>query len=70
MEELKTFCEDANMQYHKLLGYAKTRWLLLLPALERVLQMFLPLKKYILAQEEKCPVLFQNFVEDPCSEKC
>lgn len=31
---LKTFCEEASVEYKKLLGYSKTRWLALMPAIE------------------------------------
>jgi hypothetical protein len=46
VEALKEFCNEANTEYKKLLGYSKTRWLALMPALERVLKMFQPLKNY------------------------
>ena len=65
--ELKTFCDDVEVQYKKLLGYCKTRWLALLPAIERVLQMYLPLKSYFVSQD-KCPVVLHNFFKDGSSE--
>lgn len=67
VEELKTFCDDVEVQYKKMLGYSKTRWLALLPAVERILQMYKPLKSYFLSQE-KCPVVITNFFSDECSE--
>lgn len=33
VENLKDFCEEAEMQYKRMLGYSKTRWLALSPAL-------------------------------------
>lgn len=50
-----------------MLGYGKTRWLALMPALERVLKMYQPLKNYFLSIE-KCPLLLKNFFENPTSE--
>ena len=65
--ELQTFCDEVDVMYKKILGYCKTRWLALLPAVERVLKMFVPLKSYFLSQN-KCPLVLQNFFSDPCSE--
>ena len=58
--ELKIFCDEVEVMYKKMLDYCKTRWLALLPAVERVLRMFCPLQSYFLSQE-KCPVILQNF---------
>lgn len=44
-EALKSFCEEADIEYLKLLGYAKTRFLALGPAIKRILHLFEPLKK-------------------------
>lgn len=41
---LQEFCETAGVEYFKLLGYAKTRFLALGPAIKRVLQLYEPLK--------------------------
>lgn len=46
---------------------SKTRWLTLLPAVERILQLFLPLKSYFLSAE-KCPIYTQNFFENDILE--
>jgi hypothetical protein len=35
--QLEEFCDFVDVEYRKLLGYSKTRWLALLPAVERVL---------------------------------
>lgn len=43
---LKSFCDEADEEYVKLLGYVKTRFLALKPAAKRILQMFAPLKTY------------------------
>lgn len=67
VEKFKEFCEEASVQYHKLLGYSKTRWLALMPAVERVLKLFVPLKEYFLTND-KCPRLIKDFFENPAAE--
>ncbi|KAL0901818.1 hypothetical protein ABMA27_006985 [Loxostege sticticalis] len=67
VENLKEFCEEAEMQYKKMLGYSKTRWLALSSSVERILQMYAPLKSYFLSQE-KCPAALHNFFSNECSE--
>jgi hypothetical protein len=54
VESLKQFCEESDVQYKQLLGYSKTRWLALMPAVERILKMFAPMRSYFLSLE-KCP---------------
>lgn len=60
IEQLKEFCDDAEVQYKKLLGYSKTRWLTLLRDLDKLLKLFKPLKSYFL-NLEKCPMIQNNF---------
>ena len=67
VQSLKEFCEEASVQYKNLLGYSKTRWLALLPAVERVLKLFEPLKSYFLSLE-KCPKILQSFFENELAE--
>lgn len=66
-EALKEFCAEVGTEYQKLLGYSKTRWLALMPAIERVLKLFRPLKNYFLSID-KCPNILKTFFEDPSSE--
>lgn len=68
VEILKQFCDEAEVQYKKLLGYSKTRWLTLLPALDRVLQLFEPLKAYFL-NRDKCPTILKTFFNGELSEE-
>lgn len=49
-----------------MLGTSRTRWLALLPAVERILQLFKPLKSYFLSNE-KCPKI-KNFFSNDQSE--
>lgn len=67
VESFKEFCEEAAVEYKKLLGYSKTRWLALMPAVERLLKLFQPLKTYFLAND-KSPKLIKDFFNDPCAE--
>ena len=67
VNKLTEFCESAAVEYQRILGYSKTRWLALLPAIERILKLFDPLKEYFLALE-KCPVVLQNFFKDESAE--
>ena len=67
VETLKNFCGFLESDFSMILGYSQTRWLALLPAIERVLQMFLPLKAYFQSQE-KCPKLILKFFENPMAE--
>ena len=67
VETLKEFCDFVDIEYKKLLGYSKTRWLALMPAVERILRMFNGLKAYFLSQN-KCPVMIRHFFENPQAE--
>ena len=66
-ERLKDFCEFVDVEYHNILSSGKTRWLSLLPAVERLIAMFEPLHSFFLS-EAKCPRAVKNFFEDPVSE--
>ena len=46
--KLKEFCESIDVEYKNVLSYCGTRWLSLLPSLERILQIFQPLKERLL----------------------
>lgn len=48
-EELRKFCEEVDTEYSKVLGYAKTRFLALAPAVERIIALFDALKNYFTA---------------------
>ncbi|KAK8758592.1 hypothetical protein V5799_003777 [Amblyomma americanum] len=67
VESFKEFCDFASVEYQRLLGYSKTRWLALMPAVERVLKLYPALKAYFLSID-KCPSLIKSFFEDPCGE--
>jgi hypothetical protein len=67
VEKLKEFCEFADVEYKELLGYSKTRWLALMPAVERILLIFEGLKSYFLSLPQ-CPVVIKTFLDNPLSE--
>lgn len=69
VESLKDYCNyvSDSTEYQKVLGFSKTRWLAFLPAIERLLSMFEPLKGYFWG-EEKCPRVIRNFFEDRSSK--
>jgi hypothetical protein len=48
-QELQKFCEEVDTEYSKVLGYAKTRFLALAPAVERIIVLFDALKDYFIA---------------------
>lgn len=63
VEALRKFCEDVDQEYLQILGYAKTRFLALSPALERIILLFDVLKRYFstLPKGEK---LLKDFYAD------
>lgn len=67
VEELKDYCNYVDNEYSQILGYSKTRWLSLLPAVSRLREMFLPLKVYFLSQKH-CPYILKMFFEDESAE--
>lgn len=67
VEELKDFCNYVSVEYQQILGYCKSRWLSMLPAIERLIAMFKPLKTYFLSQT-MCPSVLKNFFNDQAAE--
>lgn len=67
VEALKSICEVEEIEYAQLLGYAKTRFLALGPAIGRLLQVYDPLRIYFM-QLNDCPVKIRTFFESPLSK--
>lgn len=67
VEALKILCDAADMEYTKLLGYAKTRFLALGPAIGTILKLFDPLKEYFLGLR-RCPIFLKTFFESPLAK--
>lgn len=66
VEELKSICVDMDVQYSQLLGYAKTRFLAMGPAVGRILSLFDALKRYFLAQSGES--FLKKFFDEPFSK--
>lgn len=67
VEALKAICEASDIEYKKLLGYAKTRYLALGPAIASILKLWEPLKKFFLG-EKKCPAVLDQFFKSASSK--
>jgi hypothetical protein len=72
--ELKSFFEFVDLQYRDLLRHVTTRWLSLLPALDRLLLNWPALRAYFVSQgEEECTkMIWESFrdEEDDCLPLC
>lgn len=66
VEQFKEFCDFVNVEFKNILGTVKTRWLSLLPAVTRILDLFPALKTYFLTQD-KCPTILKQFFDNPVS---
>jgi len=66
VEHLKEFCKYANVKYKNILGSVKTRWLSVLPAITRIIDIYPDLKSYF-EKQEKCPTILKSFFNDPIS---
>uniref|UniRef100_A0A674CR22 DUF4371 domain-containing protein n=1 Tax=Salmo trutta TaxID=8032 RepID=A0A674CR22_SALTR len=67
VERPKSFYEFVGQEYHNILGHSNVRWLSMLPALERVLKMYVSLKSFFLS-EDKSLVVQRTMFEDPLTE--
>ena len=63
-EALKKFCFEAAEQYMPLVKHSSTRFLSLLPAMNRVIDMYEPLEKYF-GTTEKVPTTISSFFSNP-----
>lgn len=59
-EELKKFCSFVDTEYKKVLKHSKTRWLSLMPTVERILYLYAALKSYFNSIDSP-PKLLENF---------
>lgn len=64
---LQEMCESANTEYKKLLGYAKTRFLALGPAIKRILHLYDALQDYFISLP-KGEKLLKEFFQKPDSK--
>ena len=65
--ELKNFCEFVDIEYQRILQHSNIRFLSLLPALQRILEMFEGLKSYFNSQEG-CPTFIKKCFEEPTQD--
>lgn len=67
VEALKTLCDLIDVEYTKIKGCPKTRFLAMGPALTAVLKVYEPLSEYF-RNFRRCPKILKEFFEDPCSK--
>jgi hypothetical protein len=65
-ESLKQFCDFVNVEYETLLSHSRTRWLSLLPAVNKIITLYDGLKSFFLS-EKKPPFVIKRFFESPLS---
>jgi hypothetical protein len=65
--QLKEFCEFVDLEYRKVLQHGNAQFLSLLPAIERILQIYEGLKSYFCSQEH-CPDIIKKFFDNNCGE--
>jgi hypothetical protein len=65
-ESLKEFCSFAEVEYKNLPCHAKTRWMTLLQAIKRIVDIYDGLKAYFLSTD-RWPHMLKIFFEDPTS---
>lgn len=63
VENLKEFCENADVEFTMLTNHCSTRFLSLQPAVSKVIQMFEPLKSFF-RQADGCPDTVAKFFAD------
>ncbi|CAH1098872.1 unnamed protein product [Psylliodes chrysocephalus] len=66
-EKLKVFCSFVNINHQNLLSHSRTRWLSLMPAVERILKLWTPLK-FLFDSEKRPPKIISDFFKRPISE--
>ena len=62
VDKMKDFCEFTSTQYKDVLRHVTTRWLSLLPAVQRILECWPSLQSYFLSlSEDNCATLIWAF---------
>ncbi|CAF4530924.1 unnamed protein product [Rotaria socialis] len=63
IDELKQYYEFYEQDFKAILKHIKIRWLSLYLSIERLVEVFVPVKKYFLEQHENCPLEIKEFFE-------
>lgn len=66
-EELKKFCSFVDTEYKKVLKHSKTRWLSLMPTVERIIHLYAALKSYFNSIDNP-PKLLEDFFKEEINE--
>lgn len=66
-EKLKDLCDYIDVSYANVMSHSRTRWLSLMPAIERILKLWEPLKAFFQA-EKKPPKAISDFFSNPLAE--
>jgi len=66
--KLAEICDNANIEYKKILGHARTKWLSLMLSIERLLKLYKALKQYFVQEIDNCPLILKEFFNNPLSE--
>ncbi|XP_039950958.1 uncharacterized protein LOC120768361 [Bactrocera tryoni] len=66
-ERLKQFCENAQVIFNEILSHTRSRWLSLSPAIERILQLWIPLKELFEVEKGAAKVI-TDFFKNPLAE--
>lgn len=61
VETLKESCSFVDVQHKEILSHSTTRWLSLLPTVERIIVMFSALKSYFFLYQNNCPNILKTF---------
>jgi len=61
-EKLKDFYEFVDINYRTILNHSDTRWISLLPAVERTLSMWPALKSFFQSEEKPPKILFTHLI--------
>ncbi|OCT74690.1 hypothetical protein XELAEV_18033677mg [Xenopus laevis] len=67
VERLKGFCDFVGQEWKEVLSSSNVRWLSLLPALRRILDLYSAFKSFFLS-DDKCPIVLKRWFSDPCTE--
>lgn len=69
IERLKLFCIASNVNYMSILSHSRSRWLTLVPAIERIIKLWTPLSDFFRDTQSTSEVNYlRNFFSNPLAE--